>query len=483
MAQPRLLAVDSAGAKIREHPLKDEHTVGSDHGNSLAIDDQTVSRRHAVIRRRAGSFELADLNSTNGTYVNGNRITAPVTIKDHDHIRFGAARYVFAVDGASYAAVRTSPARLQSRAKPILAIAALFLVGFALTEYFVNGEVAKRLRATFSNGSASQSTQRIPAEPPDRPRPESRSGETGERSNTGPVAESVPAAPAEESEAKSLLPAPQWLKRLNYYRELARENPVNEDETLSDGDRKHSRYLLENYIDLLKHGENLGSGMHMEESDKPWYTPEGAAAAAHSDVFEGCSPLDANGAIDGWMSGPFHRLSMLNPGLAAAGFGTYRKGGCWTAGLDLHQGIKPRTLPHPIEFPPDGATIALEFTKNEWPDPLTACPGYQAPAGLPITLEIGAFADTQLGDHSLQRGGEELEHCAFDAATYTNSDAATEDQGRSVLKTYGAVILIPREPLIPGERYTVSITAQGKPYTWSFTVARKAAAAGGSADE
>jgi len=478
MAQPRLLAVDGAGAKVREHPLKDENTIGSDRGNSVPIDDETVSRRHATIRRRAERFELADLNSTNGTWVNGNRIIGPVTLKDRDQLRFGTARYVFANPAAAAAAASPLTIKPRRRAsRSIFAIAALFVVGFALTEYLVNGEVAKRLRATFSKGPASRSADQ---NPPERlsTMAEPSSAETEERSHT--TAESPPAAPPAESEASSSVPAPQWLKRLNYYREIARENPVNEDEALSDGDRKHSKYLLENYLELLKHGENLGSGMHTEEPDKPWYTPEGAAAAAHSDVFEGCSPLDANGAIDGWMSGPFHRLSMLNPGLATAGFGTYRKGGCWTAGLDLHQGTKPRTLSHPIEFPPDGSTIALEFTRNEWPDPLTAC-GYDAPAGLPITLEIGAFADTQLGEHSLQRGGEEIEHCAFDAGSYTNPDAATEDQGRAVLKTYGAIILIPREPLTPGERYTVSITAQGRPYTWSFTIARKGA--GGATDE
>jgi hypothetical protein len=95
---------------------------------------------------------------------------------------------------------------------------------------------------------------------------------------------------------------------------------------------------------------------------------------------------------------------------------------------------------------------------------------------LPITLEIGPWADTKLGEHSLLRGSEPVEHCAFDASSYTNADGFVQERGRNGLKAFGAVVIIPRMPLTPGERYTVTVTAQGKPYTWSFTIAGKEAA-------
>src|SRR5262249_32824553 len=149
-------------------------------------------------------------------------------------------------------AARTPPTKPRSRAKPILAIVALFMVGFALTQYLLNGDVARRLRAAFSNGAAVQPTDKIAAQPsePSASIPESRPGETKNRLTIEPAPESAPAAAPEAPAVEASGPTPHWLKRLNYYRELAGEAPVREDQALSDGDRKHSKYLLENYIEL-----------------------------------------------------------------------------------------------------------------------------------------------------------------------------------------------------------------------------------------
>jgi hypothetical protein len=82
MQPPRLLAISPAGSKPREYPLlKEESIVGSDERNALVMPDRGVSRCHAVIRRRAGRYELADLNSTNGTFINGERVRAAVVLK------------------------------------------------------------------------------------------------------------------------------------------------------------------------------------------------------------------------------------------------------------------------------------------------------------------------------------------------------------------------------------------------------------------
>jgi hypothetical protein len=41
--------------------------------------------------------------------------------------------------------------------------------------------------------------------------------------------------------------------------------------------------------------------------------------------------------------------------------------------------VKPYA--HAVEFPPDGATVALDWIGIETPDPLTACAGYERPSG------------------------------------------------------------------------------------------------------
>jgi serine/threonine protein kinase len=55
----------------------------------LRLSDARVSRRHAAINRRNGSFLLEDLNSSNGTYLNGEKIGQPCVLKAGDIVRVG----------------------------------------------------------------------------------------------------------------------------------------------------------------------------------------------------------------------------------------------------------------------------------------------------------------------------------------------------------------------------------------------------------
>jgi len=57
----------------------DVTTVGRHPDSEIFLDDITVSRRHAVVRRHADGFEVSDVGSLNGTYVNHERVeTAPL---------------------------------------------------------------------------------------------------------------------------------------------------------------------------------------------------------------------------------------------------------------------------------------------------------------------------------------------------------------------------------------------------------------------
>ena len=55
----------------------------------LVVEDPEVSRRHAVLRRSDGSVVVEDLDSTNGTFVNGERIHSPIAVGPGDQIRVG----------------------------------------------------------------------------------------------------------------------------------------------------------------------------------------------------------------------------------------------------------------------------------------------------------------------------------------------------------------------------------------------------------
>jgi Nif-specific regulatory protein len=69
-------------------------SVGRDEGNSVAIDDSAASRRHFVIRLVGERFQLRDLNSRNGTLVNGVLVQERL-LEDNDEIRVGGSVFLF----------------------------------------------------------------------------------------------------------------------------------------------------------------------------------------------------------------------------------------------------------------------------------------------------------------------------------------------------------------------------------------------------
>ncbi|MEU2432494.1 FHA domain-containing protein [Streptomyces sp. NPDC007861] len=88
-AHPSAVSVPSATGTFRQptsvRPLPARTVrIGRAADNDLVIDDLVVSRRHAELRARPdGTYEIADIGSHNGTYLNGRRVTrAPVTEND-----------------------------------------------------------------------------------------------------------------------------------------------------------------------------------------------------------------------------------------------------------------------------------------------------------------------------------------------------------------------------------------------------------------
>jgi len=66
-------------------------TIGRDADCDLVLSDMTVSRTHAGLRRDAGGgWLLSDAGSTNGTRLNGWRVTEPVPVRAGDRVSFGA---------------------------------------------------------------------------------------------------------------------------------------------------------------------------------------------------------------------------------------------------------------------------------------------------------------------------------------------------------------------------------------------------------
>ena len=76
--------------------LNDEVTTAGRHPDSdIFLDDITVSRRHVEVRRQGDDYFASDVGSLNGTYLNRERITAPVLLANGDELQIGKYKLVF----------------------------------------------------------------------------------------------------------------------------------------------------------------------------------------------------------------------------------------------------------------------------------------------------------------------------------------------------------------------------------------------------
>ena len=71
-------------------PLEgDQLIIGRDSSNGVAINDAEISRKHSRLSFQGGKYVLEDLGSTNGTFVNGQRLAGPVVLKPGDVVSLG----------------------------------------------------------------------------------------------------------------------------------------------------------------------------------------------------------------------------------------------------------------------------------------------------------------------------------------------------------------------------------------------------------
>jgi FHA domain/zinc-ribbon domain len=90
------LVVRSGGGRAGEHfiPQGERTTIGRSPDCDIFLDDVTVSRHHAILRRTDDRFTIEDEGSLNGTFVNRRRIET-VDLADGDELQIGKYRLTF----------------------------------------------------------------------------------------------------------------------------------------------------------------------------------------------------------------------------------------------------------------------------------------------------------------------------------------------------------------------------------------------------
>ena len=259
-----------------------------------------------------------------------------------------------------------------------------------------------------------------------------------------------------------------WLTAVNRWRTEAGVDPIGENIGLSNAGAAHACYLVKNGPDnpaaFLSYEQTIGGAAHNEDSSNQYFTQAGYEAARRGDV---SWDHDAEADIDALVEAPFHRLSILAPWIRVAGYGDCGRWPMRAATLVL-RGSTPVGLTRAIVFPPNGSTVLGAMKNSEWPNPLASCPGYTFPVGTPITVQMGALIKVSLESYSIEdeTTGQQVEACAFDAGTYP------DQWGQRSLLSYGAVVVIPRNPLAPGHSYSVSIKTQRHAFSWRFSVSQ-----------
>jgi hypothetical protein len=276
--------------------------------------------------------------------------------------------------------------------------------------------------------------------------------------------------------------------RVNYYRAMAKLPPIVEDPAIVAGALNHARYLVKNRIgggDISFDHNQLRladpqDAFRWEVKGKPFYTDEGASAGRYA-VVVFARKINLTGAefVDRLMTLPFTGLIPMVPQFSVAGLGAYcDPGDCaivipyrfaleksvrialyqgpasdrtWNPSLGLIPSETGR-LRSPVEFPPDGATVNLQtFAGSDFPDPLTACPGYKAPTGAPISIQLGEGygpgGSLEVSSELLTRDDAEIETCLITAASFVGRNDTQTAVARDRLTSIGAAVILPREPL------------------------------------
>lgn len=93
--QPQLVVVSSESKSGAKYNIGRAVTVGRAPECEIITNDTYVSNKHARVYENEGMYLVEDLGSTNGTYVNGRKISYPLELRPGDRIKIGKSVFEF----------------------------------------------------------------------------------------------------------------------------------------------------------------------------------------------------------------------------------------------------------------------------------------------------------------------------------------------------------------------------------------------------
>jgi predicted component of type VI protein secretion system len=262
----KLLIQDDEGHQTVVPLARQEITIGRQPGNAVRLTERNVSRRHARFLRHNGTVVVEDLESANGTKVNGERLQGRVSLRVGDHIRIGdydlsIRSQETASEGPVALGVDVKPSSTTVRLRPrkflwrkwvavALALGAV-AVAVAADRMFINGrpigqhEVVNELPPI-----AAAPSQPVPSE--QTPAPELKPTAPAPAASD----EQPPAASAATESAAAETPTPPVAHRGDVRKGNVREPKPTRTAALSKGalrrNQEQVKRLYERGIDLLR---------------------------------------------------------------------------------------------------------------------------------------------------------------------------------------------------------------------------------------
>jgi len=96
-ALAKITVIDAGAEQLSQmdYVIHEGLTIGRNQNNTIILEDPFVSYEHACISRSRQDYILTDLNSTNGTLVNGKKVQGDIMLNSGDEIRMGAVTFRF----------------------------------------------------------------------------------------------------------------------------------------------------------------------------------------------------------------------------------------------------------------------------------------------------------------------------------------------------------------------------------------------------